>query len=113
MLPELKIDRKRMKAAASDPNLLATDLAEYLVKKGAPFREAHQIVGKIVAHSAENQIPINQVPLAELKKFSSLFDSEAAKIFDVGSALSKRQAIGAPAPDNIASQIAVASGAHT
>src|SRR6266404_5334621 len=80
MLPELKINRERMKAAASDPNLLATDLAEYLVKKGTPFREAHETVGKIVAHSAENQIPINQVPLAELKKFSSLFDSGVAEV---------------------------------
>jgi argininosuccinate lyase len=107
MLPELKINREGMRAAATDPNLLATDLAEYLVKKGTPFREAHETVGKIVAHSAENQIPINQVPLAELKKFSSLFDSDVAEIFDVGSALAKRRAIGAPSPGNIASQIAL------
>src|SRR6266404_2885060 len=48
MLSELKINRERMKAAADDPNLLATDLAEYLVKKGMPFREAHEIVGALV-----------------------------------------------------------------
>src|SRR6266516_6177507 len=54
MLPELKINRQRMKTAASDSNLLATDLAEYLVKRGMPFREAHEIVGKIVAWSAAN-----------------------------------------------------------
>ena len=106
MLPELQINPKRMKAAASDPNLLATDLAEDLVKKGTPFRKAHAIVGNIVAQSAANQIPLNQVPLAELKKFS-LFDSDVAKIFDVGSALAKRRAIGAPSPENIASQIAL------
>src|SRR3984893_2959295 len=51
MLPELKINRKRMETAASDPNLLATDLAEYLVGKGMPFREAHEIVGQLVADS--------------------------------------------------------------
>jgi len=107
MLSELKIDRKRMKTAASDPNLLATDLAEYLVKKGTPFREAHEIVGRIVAHSAANQILLNQVSLAELKNFSSFFDSDAGKIFDVGNALAKRRAIGAPSPENIASQIAL------
>jgi len=107
MLPELQINPKRMKAAATDPNLLATDLAQYLVKKGTPFRDAHEIVGKIVAHSAENQIPLNHVPIAELKYFSSLFDSDAAKIFDVGSALINRRAIGAPSPENIASQIAL------
>src|ERR1700730_5717900 len=50
MLPELKIDRARMETAAADPNMLATDLAEYLVqKKGMPFREAHEMVGSLVA----------------------------------------------------------------
>src|SRR5207244_10362370 len=47
MLPELKINRERMQAAASDPNLLATDLAEYLVKRGMPFRRAHTIIGSL------------------------------------------------------------------
>src|SRR6266699_7090237 len=46
MLPELKINRERMETAAKGPNLFATDLAEYLVKKGTPFREAHEIIGK-------------------------------------------------------------------
>jgi argininosuccinate lyase len=105
MLPELKINRERMQAAVSDPNLLATDLAEYLVKKGMPFRKAHAIIGNIVAQSAANQIPLNQVPLAELKKFSPLLDRDVAKIFNVSNALAKRRAIGAPSPKNIAAQI--------
>src|SRR5229473_1506849 len=63
MLPEIKIHRDRMQAAAGDPNLLATDLAEYLVKKGAPFREAHEIVGKLVSYSVATNVPLNQVPL--------------------------------------------------
>src|SRR5438876_4816794 len=105
MLPELKINRQRMKTAASDSNLLATDLAEYLVKRGMPFREAHEIVGKIVAWSAANEIPPNQVPMAELKKFSPLFDSDVVRIFDVRSALTKRRGIGAPSAENIAAQI--------
>jgi argininosuccinate lyase len=106
MLPELKINRERMPTIASDPNLLATDLAEYLVKKGTPFREAHAIVGKIVAQSAANGTPLNQLPLAELKKFLPLFDSDVAKIFDVRSALAKRRGIGAPSAENIPVQIA-------
>ena len=105
MLPELKINRQRMKTAASDSNLLATDLAEYLVKRGMPFREAHEIVGKIVAWSAGNEIPLNQVPMAELKKFSPLFESDVVRIFDVRSALAKRHAIGAPSAEKIAAQI--------
>ena len=101
LLPELKINREKMEAAATDPNLLATDLAEYLVKKGTPFREAHEIVGRLVA----NDVPLNQIPLAELKKFSTMFDVDVAQVFDVRRALAARKAIGAPAPENIAAQI--------
>ena len=105
MLPELKIYRERMHAGASDPHLLATDLAEYLVKKGTPFREAHEIVGKIVAHSIGNGIPLNEVSLSKLKRFSPLFDSDVARVFDVSKALASRRAIGAPSPKNVAAQI--------
>src|SRR6266513_3144709 len=105
MLPELKINRERMHAGASDPHLLATDLAEYLVKKGTPFREAHEIVGKIVAHSIGNGIPLNEVSLSKLKRFSPLFDSDVARVFDVSKALASRRAIGAPSPKNVAAQI--------
>lgn len=106
MLPKIEINRARMEAAASDPNLLATDLAEYLVKKGMPFREAHEIVGKLVAHGAKAKLPLNQIPIAELKKVSPLFDVDVANLFDVRRSLAARTAIGAPAPGNIAAQIA-------
>jgi argininosuccinate lyase len=105
MLRELKINCERMEAAANDPNLLATDLAEYLVKKGTPFREAHEIVGKIVAYCIANGIPPNQVVVAKLKKFSPLFDSDVASVFDVSKALASRRAIGAPSPKNVTAQI--------
>jgi len=106
MLSQLKINRDRMEAAANDPNLFATDLAEYLVKKGTPFREAHEIVGKLVAESAAKKTPLDQVPLAEMKKFSPLFDTDVTKIFDVRRSLAARRAIGAPSPENVAGQIA-------
>ena len=105
MLPEIKINRDRMEAAAGDPNLFATDLAEYLVKKGAPFRQAHEIVGKLVAQALGNRTPLNQMPLAELKKLSPLFDVDVASIFDVRRSLAARTAIGAPSPENISGQI--------
>ena len=105
MLPELKINRERMEAAANDPNLFATDLAEYLVKKGMSFREAHQMVGELVGHCIEKQVPLNQIALAELKKRSPLFDVDVAGVFDVRHSLASRRAIGAPSPENIAAQI--------
>src|SRR6266404_5268447 len=106
MLPEIKIHRDRMEAAARDPNLLATDLAEYLVKKGAPFREAHQTVGKLVAHAAKTKLPLNQIPRQELNKLSPLFDVDVANVFDVQRSLASRRAIGAPSPENVDAQIA-------
>jgi len=105
MLPELRINRQGMEAAASDPNLFATDLAEYLVKKGAPFREAHEIVGRLVLHAAQARLPLNQIPLSKMQSFSSLFDFDVTKIFDIRRSLAKRVAIGAPSPENVAAQI--------
>ena len=105
MLPEIKIYRDRMEAAAGDPNLLATDLAEYLVKKGAPFREAHEIVGRLVAHAAKTKVPLNQVSREKLKKLSPLFDVDVANVFDVQRSLASRRAIGAPSPENVVAQI--------
>src|SRR5437773_7797683 len=105
MLPKIKINRSRMEAAAGDPNLFATDLAEYLVKKGMPFREAHEIIGKLVARSVTKETPLNRVGLAEMKKLSPLFDSDVANVFDIRRSLSERRAIGAPSPENITAQI--------
>jgi argininosuccinate lyase len=105
MLPKIEINRARMEAAASDPNLFATDIAEYLVKKGMPFREAHEIVGGLVADCVTTGMSLNQVPLVELKKRSPLFDVDVANVCDVRHSLSQRRAIGAPSPENVASQI--------
>jgi argininosuccinate lyase len=105
MLQEIKINRPRMEAAANDPNLFATDLAEYLVKKGTPFREAHEIVGKLVAHAMQNKIGLDKVSVSEMKTFSPLFDIDIANVFDVRRSLAERKAIGAPSPENVAGQI--------
>src|SRR5437016_420789 len=78
MLPELKINRERMEAAASDPHLLATDLADYLVKKGMAFRKAYEIVGELVADAVAKGTKLNAVPLAALKRSSPLLDVDVA-----------------------------------
>jgi argininosuccinate lyase len=105
MLPQLKISPDRMEAATNAPNLFATDLAEYLVKKGTPFREAHEIVGKLVAHAGAKETPLDQVPLAEMRKFPPLFDVDFVNVFHIRRSLSERRAIGAPSPENVATQI--------
>ena len=106
MLPELTINTARMESAADDPNLLATDLAEYLVKKGMPFREAHEAVGKMVARAATAGVALNNVSLLEMQEISKLFGDDVLKVFDVRGSLAKRTATGAPSPENIEAQIA-------
>jgi argininosuccinate lyase len=106
MLPELTINTGRMESAADDPNLLATDLAEYLVKKGMPFREAHEAVGKLVVRAAAAKVALNNISLLEMQEISSLFEDDVLKVFDVRGSLAKRTAIGAPSPENVAAQIA-------
>jgi argininosuccinate lyase len=106
MLPELTINTGRMESAADDPNLLATDLAEYLVKKGMPFREAHEAVGKLVARAAAAKVALNNVSLLEMQEISRLFEDDVLKVFDVRGSLAKRTATGAPSPENVAAQVA-------
>src|ERR1700704_298898 len=106
MLPEITINTGRMKSAADDPNLLATDLAEYLVKKGMPFRDAHEAVGKLVTRAAAAKVALNNVTLLGMQEISKLFEDDVLKVFDVRGSLAKRTAIGAPSPENVAAQIA-------
>jgi argininosuccinate lyase len=106
MLPEVKVNAAKMESAASDPNLLATDLAEYLVKKGMPFREAHEAVGRLVARAGAAGQALNNVSLLEMQEVSRLFEDDVLAVFDLRSSMAKRTAIGAPSPQNIAAQIA-------
>jgi argininosuccinate lyase len=105
MLPGIKVHRERMETAAADPSLLATDLAEYLVKRGVPFRKAHELVGKLVAECATKKRRLDQVSIDELKKTSPVFESDFANVFDLRRSLKARRAIGAPSPRNVAAQI--------
>jgi argininosuccinate lyase len=106
MLPELTANTGRMESAADDPNLLATDLAEYLVKKGMPFREAYEAVGKLVARAVARKVALNNISLLEMQEISGLFENDVLKVFDVRASLAKRTATGAPSPENVAAQIA-------
>src|SRR5438309_6945602 len=105
MLPELAINRERMERAAGDPNLLATDLAEHLVKKGMAFREAHEVVGKLIARASEKNLALDNLSLLEMQEASPLFGEDVTTIFDARRSLEKRGAIGAPSPENVAARI--------
>jgi argininosuccinate lyase len=105
MLAEVKINRERMETAANDPELLATDLAEYLVKKGMPFREAHEAIGKLVARASEMNLAINKVSPLQMQEISPLLAEDVTEIFNARRSLAKRSAIGAPSPENVNAQI--------
>ncbi len=101
MLDAARVREERASAAVADPMLLATDLADYLVLKGMPFRQAHEAVGRVVAESIQLKVPLNRVPIERLYSISPLFESDVASVFNLQQAMSHRRAVGAPAPSNI------------
>lgn len=104
MLPQVTFDTERMAAAARDPELFATDLAEYLVQKGLPFREAHEVVGRLVAQSAAEGESLDRLSPEQFQKISPLFAPDVLKIFDAQRSIAGRTAIGAPG--NVTNEIA-------
>jgi len=106
MLRHVKINRAACAAAASDPALLATDLADYLVKKGMPFRQAHHVVGAVVALAEKTGKPLNQLTLAELQDVNPTFGRDALGVFNLKTAMAKRNLTGAPGTKEVAKQLA-------
>ncbi|HET7625864.1 MAG TPA: argininosuccinate lyase [Verrucomicrobiae bacterium] len=106
MLRNTEINRAACAAAASDPALLATDLADYLVKKGMPFRQAHHAVGAVVALAEKSGKPLDQLTLAELKSVDKNFAEDARDVFDLKKAMARRTLTGAPGTKEIEKQLA-------
>jgi argininosuccinate lyase len=105
MLENVSVNAEACARAASDPALLATDLADYLVQKGVPFREAHHIVGDLVRSAETKRKPLNQLTFAEFKSVDERFEADALKVFDLKAALSKRTMPGAPGTREVRKQI--------
>ncbi|MCC6625330.1 MAG: argininosuccinate lyase [Deltaproteobacteria bacterium] len=89
---------ERMKRALEDGYLLATDLADYLVQKGVPFREAHHVAGRAVAEGIKRDVRLEAMTLEDLKKLHSAFEADVSQALDVGVSLDKRHLPGGPAP---------------
>ncbi|MGC9036766.1 MAG: argininosuccinate lyase, partial [Verrucomicrobiia bacterium] len=105
MMEKAQFNETACNIAASDPLLLATDLADYLVNKGIPFRKAHHIVGSLVALSEKKNIPINKLPIEDFKSVCSDIGEDVYKLFDLRKAIERRNLIGAPAPREVQKQI--------
>jgi argininosuccinate lyase len=111
MLRNTKANRAACEAAAGDPALLATDLADYLVRKGMPFRQAHHAVGAVVALAEKTGKPLNRLTLAELQSVDPVtgtkyFGRDVLAVFDLKTAMSKRNLTGAPGTKEVAKQLA-------
>ena len=106
MMSEARVNAATCAAAVADPMLLATDLADYLVRKGVPFRQAHEHVGRVVGLCAERGCALPALPLTDYAAISPAFGSDLLDVFDLGRAMAARKGIGAPSPDNVAAQIA-------
>lgn len=102
MIAEMEINVEACEAAASDPLLLATDLADWLVKQGVPFRSAHELVGKAVAASVSSGTPLDKLDLTTV---DPAFTAEASAVFDLKTALAARTNPGAPSVENVKTQI--------
>lgn len=100
----LQINPDKMRAALGD-ELLATDLAEYLVRKGLPFRQGHHVVGQAVRMSSNQGIKLSALPLESLRELSPLFESDVVEVFDFAASVGRRRVIGGPAPEAVATQI--------
>ena len=104
MLATASFHADRMAASLKNDFILATDLADYLVKKGMPFREAHGVVARLVAYAETARRSLGQLSLSELKTFSSLFVEDAASI-DIAASLASRNVTGGTSLKQVARQL--------
>src|SRR5882762_1765835 len=101
-----KFNAERLRTVASNPSLLATEAADYLVHKGIPFRQAHDIVGKVLREAEKQNVAWTALPLPTLKRISAVFDADFAKNLGVEAALAAKKVPGGTAPEKVADAIA-------
>jgi argininosuccinate lyase len=110
LIGTLQLRPERM-ATQLEPGLLATDLADYLVKKGMPFRQAHGVVGQVVALAEKMGVALTAVPLSQLQSISSYFEEDVTAVFQIKSALENRSVIGGTASQTLREQLKQANSA--
>jgi argininosuccinate lyase len=106
MMARLGCNRRRMREAALQGFSTATDLADYLVRKGVPFRDAHEIVGKAVAFGVREGRDLSQLSLQELRRFSTQIEKEVFEVLTLEGSLAARDHVGGTAPRQVRAAIA-------
>ncbi|KAK0702459.1 L-Aspartase-like protein [Apiosordaria backusii] len=104
VLATLKVYPEKMKAALTD-DMLATDVADYLVRKGVPFRQTHHIAGAIVRRGEEAGVAISKLPLEDFKQISPLFEADVADVFDFEKSVERRNTYGGTSSSSVLAQI--------
>ena len=106
MMKTARFRAEKMARSAEGGFTNATDAADYLVKKGLPFREAHEVVGKLVLHCIKENKALLDLTLAELKEFSPLFDEDVYEAISILTCVKERNIPGGPAPEAVKAAIA-------
>lgn len=106
VLSGLKVKPQQTLAAAQQGYANATELADYLVAKGIPFRQAHHIVGEVVQQAIANNQPIEAMSLAQLQQFAAQIEDDVYQVLTIESCLNKRDVLGGTAPARVAAAIA-------
>jgi len=109
MLPAIRCRRDNMRQAAMHGFATATDLADYLVRKGTPFRDAHEIVGKAVARCVDKGCDLSELPLQELQDFSGQIGPDVFTVLTLEGSVAARNHIGGTAPEQVRAAIQRAS----
>jgi argininosuccinate lyase len=107
LIATLKVNSQRSRSAIN-PQILATDLADYLVKRGVPFRQAHAAVGKAVRRSEELKVALTGLPLAEWQAIDKSFAKDLFEIFNIEKSLAHHNAWGGTAPEAVKEQLELA-----
>jgi argininosuccinate lyase len=101
----MTVNRERCAAAVRDPALLATDLADYLVRRGVAFRDAHHAVGAVVRLAEKKKVELNQLSYADVQGVHASFGEDWTQVFDLKRAMSKREGTGMPSPKQLTKQL--------
>jgi len=105
LVKAVSFNKKRMELAATRGYLVATDLADYLVRKGVPFRKSHEIVGQIVLECIERGIELHQLELEEMKKISPSIGEDVYEWLDLRKSVARRDLEGGTAPEVVGKAI--------
>jgi argininosuccinate lyase len=106
MVGGITVQSEAMERAALKGYATATDLADYLVKKGLPFRDAHETVAHAVKAATRLQVDLSQLPLAELKQFHSAIEEDVYEVLSLRGSLNARNLVGGTAPQQVRAQVA-------